>query len=390
MERLPIAVLSAAFLFNLGQGVLRPSLPLYLQHVFAARYRMVTVIPTVFGAGKWVASLPTGHRLDRLGRRPLMVGGLLVIAVSDVASMLTSEYTVFLGLRALAGAGWAMFATVATTTVLDPRASKGRGRAVSALMMSETLGLLLGSAGGGWLYQAAGVGSPFLFEAACMVLASAVLMRSVLPAVPLRSTAGPPTAARLGTALRIPGVLLSAFTNAALVAVQTGLIVFLLPLYLVNRAGLTPGTVGMIVSLGVLGRLVALAWGGGMSDRANRERLLGAGLLAYGVLIAGVIMLAHPIALALWSLAIGGVAGLVAPQPTALIGDQVPPELHGVAIGWLRTITDTGQILGPLAMGALADAIDLSTPFVVGAALLIATAWPHRRRSGTIPTSATS
>ena len=390
MERLPIAVLSAAFLFNLGQGVLRPSLPLYLQHVFAARYRMVTVIPTVFGAGKWIASLPTGHLLDRLGRRPLMVCGLLIIAASDVGSMLTSEYTVFLGLRALAGAGWAMFATVATTTMLDPRASKGRGRAVSALMMSETLGLLLGSAGGGWLYQAAGVGSPFLFEAACMVLGSAVLMRSVLPTGPLRSTASPSTAARLGTVLRIPGVLVIAFTNAALVAIQTGLLVFLLPLYLVNRVGVTPGTVGMIVSLGVLGRLVALAWGGGMSDRADRARLLGAGLLAYGVLIAGVILLTHPIALALWSLAIGGVAGFVAPQPTALIGDRVPADLHGVAIGWLRTITDTGQILGPLAMGALADAMDLSTPFVAGAALLIATAWPYRRRSGTIPTSATS
>jgi MFS family permease len=103
-----------------------------------------------------------------------------------------------------------------------------------------------------------------------------------------------------------------------------------------------------------------------------------------------VIVLTHPIALALWSLAIGGVAGFVAPQPTALIGDRVPPDLHGIAIGWLRTITDTGQILGPLAMGALADAIDLSIPFAVGGALLIATAGLYRRRRGTMPTSATS
>jgi MFS family permease len=389
MARLPIAVLGAAFLFNLGQGVLRPSLALYLQHVFAARYRMVTVIPTVFGAGKWAASLPSGHLLDRLGRRPLMVYGLLIIAASDIGSMLTSAYAVFLGLRALAGAGWAMFATVATTTMLDPRSSKGRGRAVSALMMSETLGLLLGSAGGGWLYQAASVGSPFLFEAGCMVLSSAVLMRSVSPPVPLPSAVGPRPGARLGTVLRTPGVLLIAFTNAALVAVQTGLLVFLFPLYLVNRAGATPAAVGMIVSLGILGRLVALAWGGGMSDRADRTRLLGAGLLGYGVLIAGVILLTHPIALGLWSLAVGGVAGFVAPQPTALIGDQVPPGLHGIAIGWLRTITDTGQILGPLAMGALADVMDLSTPFVAGAALLIATAWPYCRRSGIRPTSVT-
>jgi hypothetical protein len=47
----PNAVCVAAGLFNLGQGVLRPTLPLYLQLVFAASYRMVTLIPMVFGRG---------------------------------------------------------------------------------------------------------------------------------------------------------------------------------------------------------------------------------------------------------------------------------------------------------------------------------------------------
>ena len=67
--RVPIAVLAAAFLFNLGQGVLRPSMPLYLQRAFDANYRMVTLIPVVFGVGKWVASLPTGYLLSRSAGR---------------------------------------------------------------------------------------------------------------------------------------------------------------------------------------------------------------------------------------------------------------------------------------------------------------------------------
>ena len=52
-----VGVLATALLFNLGQGVLRPTMPLYLRHVFSANDRMVTAIPTVFGAGKWVARL---------------------------------------------------------------------------------------------------------------------------------------------------------------------------------------------------------------------------------------------------------------------------------------------------------------------------------------------
>jgi len=47
---------------------------------------------------------------------------------------------------------------------------------------------------------------------------------------------------------------------------------------------------------------------------------------------------------------------------------------QGVAIGWLRMMADSGHILGPAVMGALADAMDLSTPFLAGA-LLVALAW---------------
>lgn len=380
-QRVPLAVLAAAFLFNTGQGVLRPSMPLYLQHAFAANYRMVTLIPVVFGAGKWIASLPTGYFLDRIGRR-LMICGLLVVAFVDVASIATSRYTVFLGLRALGGVGWAMFATVATTAMVTLPAAQRRGRAVSALMMSETSGLLLGSAAGGWLYQGAGVESPFLFEAACMVVAAVAVGRWARLA-PDRAMASHRSRDRqvLGAVLRMPGVLLMGVTNAVLVAIQTGVIVFLFPLYVTTRSGVGAKAVGILVSLSVLGRLLALWLGGSVSDRWGRLRVLIPGLLVYAALLGSIALLTHPGALGVWSLAIGASAGLVASVPTALMSDQVPRPLQGVAIGWLRTITDSGQIVGPLVMGALADAVDLSAPFLLGAALLAAVAWWCGRRS---------
>jgi MFS family permease len=378
-------VLAATFLFNLGQGMLRPAMPLYLQQSFTANYRMVTLIPVVFGVGKWISSLPSGYLMGRLGRRPLMSFGLLLIAAIDVLSVATADYRVFLALRAVGGAGWAMFATVATTVAVGMAASERRGRAVSLLLMSETLGLLLGSTVGGWLYQGFGITSPFFLEAACMLVAAAVVARAVLP------EHVPPGARHshdwhiLATVLSTPGVVLMGLTSAVLIAVQTGVLVFLFPLYLVNQQHLEPSTVGALVSLTVLGRLVALWFGGSASDRFGRMRILAPGLLAYGVVLGSLTLFTYPLALGIWSAVVGTAAGIVMPLPTALIGDRVPPHLQGIAVGWLRTMTDTGHILGALVMGALADAVDIAAPFFWGAVMLFVVAWLCHRQTAMRP-----
>jgi MFS family permease len=371
----------ATFLFNLGQGILRPAMPLYLQRAFMANYRMVTLIPVVFGIGKWVTSLPSGYAMDRLGRRVVMILGLLVIVLIDILSVVTADYRVFLALRTLGGAGWAMFGTVATTITVGGRASERRGRAVSLLLMSETLGLLVGSSAGGWLYQGLGAASPFFLEAACLLVASVVLARAVLPE-PARSRA--PVAAAsdrhaLRMVLRTPGVVLMGVTNAALIATQIGVMVFLFPLYLANIRNVGAGMIGSFVSLTVLGRLVALWLGGSASDRWGRLPVLSTGLLVYALVLGGLVLVVRPVALAGWSVVLGAAAGFVMPLPTALVGDRVPAHLQPVAIGWLRMMTDTGHVLGPLLTGALADTVDLTLPFISAAVVLgIVALWCHR------------
>ncbi|MGH7354483.1 MAG: MFS transporter [Candidatus Rokuibacteriota bacterium] len=373
-------MLAAAFLFNLGQGVLRPSLPLYLQQFFGANYRMVTLIPVVFGAGKWAASLPTGYLLDRLGGRRLMVTGLFVIAACDIASVMAPVYSTFLGVRGVAGMGWAMFGVVATTTMVDRGA--GRGRAISLLLMSETLGLLLGSVVGGWIYQRVAMASPFVFEAACMLVAAAVVgWRTATPEPRAEPVAVTRDRRLLRGVVRTPGVLLASLTNAALTAVQTGVLVFLFPLYLAEQGGLRPETVGYVVGLGVLGRLGALWLAGRVSDHRDRLRMLGLGLLGYGVLLGSLAFVTDPLLLGLWSFMIGGGAGFVAGLPTAIIGDRVAAPLHGIAIGWLRTVTDAGMLLGPVLMGAFADAVHLTTPFLFAAVLMCVLAGCCRRHA---------
>ncbi len=379
----PFAVLAAAFLFNLGQGVLRPSLPIYLQHTFGASYRMVTVIPTLFGAAKWTARLPSAYLQERWGRTPVMALGLLLIACSDVASVMTGHYGVFLGWRTVAGIGWALFGTVATTTIVSRPAGERRGRAISALLISESLGLLVGSAAGGSLYQNVGLASPFFFEAACMVVAATTIVwwaRAGVEGSTMATRAGR-TWQVMGAVLRVPTVLLMSLVGAALIAIQTGLLVFLYPLYLVERGQLAPQMVGHLVSLSVAGRLGGLWLGGRMSDRVDRMVVLAVGLVGYGAIVAGVPAMTHPGVLAGWSVWIGAGGGVVAGLPTAIVADRVGPPAQALAIGCLLTAMDTGMLIGPLVMGELAHAIDLSAPFLFAGMLLGALAWWCRRQA---------
>jgi MFS family permease len=143
--------------------------------------------------------------------------------------------------------------------------------------------------------------------------------------------------------------------------------------------------VGVLTSVSIVGRLVALWFGGGLSDRWGRMRVLFAGLLGYAAVFGSVPFVTDPTLLGIWSFALGAMAGFVAPLPTAVIGDQVMPARHGLAIGWLRTMTDSGQILGPLIMGAVADAAGLSAPFHLGTVLLVAMAWQCRRHASLAP-----
>jgi len=226
---------------------------------------------------------------------------LILIALADLASAMTAAYGVFLSLRALGGVGWAAFSTAATTTMVDQTAR--RGRAVSRLLMSETSGLLLGCTTGGWLYQGVSVVSPFVFEATCMLVAVAAFAIEPTSA----STASPRSAASfarldwrlLRAVLRIPGVLLMSLCNAVLIGIQTGVLVFLFPLYLVEQGGLRPEMVGLFVSLSVLGRLLGLWLAGNASDRWGRERVLVPGLLVYAALLGSLPLVTHLVALEL-------------------------------------------------------------------------------------------
>jgi predicted MFS family arabinose efflux permease len=218
-----------------------------------------------------------------------------------------------------------------------------------------------------------------------MVVAAIVVGAFGLPAAPSRAPHDrtPSETPALRDIIRVPRVMLVCVVNAAVMGVQTGVLVFLFPLYLVARGHFAPRAVGSLIALGVVGRVLALWLGGGVSDRHDRLSVLALGLVGFGIVLVTLPVVRDPWLLGMWSVLIGAGGGFVAGLPTAIIGDRIDPSMHGVAIGCLRTVTDTGMLIGPLVMGPLADAFGLEAPFVVAAILMGALAWACRRQAVT-------
>ena len=79
----PLLVMIACIM--MGSGLVAPILSLYAQ-TFGVAGALVGTLITVFGIGRLLANLPSGYLSQRYGRRPLLVGGPLIVAAASVGA----------------------------------------------------------------------------------------------------------------------------------------------------------------------------------------------------------------------------------------------------------------------------------------------------------------
>lgn len=137
---------------------------------------------TVFALGNAVAQQATGRVVDDRGRRPVLLTGLLVAGVANLAFGWSTTVPVFLGLSALAGIGAAMIAPASQAVLADVigRERTG-GQALSTYSMASDSGSIAGSLAAGAVADAFGFGWAF-------ALTGMVLLVSILPWLRVKET----------------------------------------------------------------------------------------------------------------------------------------------------------------------------------------------------------
>ncbi|HVI84950.1 MAG TPA: MFS transporter, partial [bacterium] len=170
-----LRVASVVGVAELGFATVVPLLPLYLKERLGASAALVGAVVATFAAVETIFKTTWGSLADRVGRRPVIVSGLLLSSTAPIIMTILRSAWLFIPLRLVDGMGSAALWPVAAASIADKAAGAQRATAMGALNMFFLSGLALGPALG--LYVSAFLGGYTFgfFLASALLLTAAAL-----------------------------------------------------------------------------------------------------------------------------------------------------------------------------------------------------------------------
>nr|WP_043217664.1 MFS transporter [Streptomyces sp. 351MFTsu5.1] len=308
-----------------------------------------------------------GSLADRIGARPVLLGGLVAFAAASALYVVADSPGRLWAARLGQGAAASAFSPSASALVARLNPTAGHGRAFGSYGFCKSVGYTLGPLLGGVLVWAGGLR---LLFAVLAVLGAAVAVWAAV-AVPVVPPLPKARQTVLDLARRLADPVFLAPT-AALAGATAALSVGVGFLPVSGRAaGL--GTVATGAAVSVLAACAAV-----VQPRAGRALDEGR-LTARSGLLAGLLVTAAGLACArLPGLAgvlcaaalIGAGTGLITPLGFATLASSTPPERLGQTMGSAELGRELGDAGGPLLVAAVATATTLTYGYAVLAVLL--------------------
>lgn len=362
-----VVLLLSSCLSVLGAVLLAPVLPA-IQNAFAGTPGVATLTPVVLTVPALVIGLTAplaGRIIDRLGRKRLLVGALLVYAFVGTAPLWLPSLELIVASRVLVGLTEAAIMTCCTTLLADYFHGAQRQRYFGLQVVYTTVAATVFFAVGGllgangwrtpfWLYA---VSLPLAFLAARHIWQPLAQPRAKLPALPWRTLLVPVGVSLVG-----------------------GLVFYVLIVelsYVLDRIGVTStATIGAVSAIGSLATAIAAAVYARVA-RFGPAITVPAAFVLCGLGILG-LALAGTVPVAAVSAVIAGLGnGLMLPALLTWALGSLTFEQRGRGTGIWTSAVFIGQFACPLAVLALAGAFGgLSAALLaVGAvALLVALA----------------
>ena len=372
-ERRAIAGLAGLYATRmLGLFMVLPVLALYADELAGATPLLIGLALGVYGLTQAVLQIPFGLLSDRLGRKPVIAGGLLLFAVGSIVAASADTIGEVIAGRCLQGSGAVAAAIMAL--LADQTREQVRTAAMATIGLSIGVAFAVAMVLGPWLAAAFGLSAVFWFTALLAALGLLVLWKLVPPAprrlrhrdvgIDRRQLATILTRADLWrldlSIFALHLVLMAIFVAVPFRLVEAGIAA--------ERHGLTYLAIMALAFVGMV-PLIILA--------EKRQRMKGMSLAAIAgitVSLAGLAGFDSGWSLLAWLLLFFVAFNLLEAMLPSMISKLAPAGAKGTAMGVYSTSQFLGAFLGGVLGGFLAQHWGLSAVFV-GSAVLAAIWW---------------
>lgn len=365
------------FLMSLCQGIVVLIIPLYALDLGASA-AITALVFSLRGLGNMTADIPAGWATGKFGDKIVMVCSVTLMLASALAASQASE-TWQLGLAAFAfGAAVASWLLSRLTYVSQAVPAHQRGKAISTMAGMQRVGNFIGPATAGVVAQFYGFEVVFFGVAVIAAIALLIVITSV------KSNNKSVSTQHHGLLRMLPGIL----TKHKRVFLTAGFAIWCLTLVRATRSlmlpvwgdaiGLDTASIGFVVSLSAGIDMLMFPIAGVVMDNYGRRpaAMMCTGLLSLGLL--GIPFSYDFLTMTIAAMVAGLGNGLGSGINMTLGSDFAPPDQRGEFLGVWRLLSDTGSLLGPMAVGVTASALTLSGAFYLSAtvgALGVLTVW---------------
>jgi MFS family permease len=175
------AACQAGLVNNLNDGMAWGLLPLYYAGA-GLSIAQIGVLAAAYPAVWAVGQIGTGALSDRIGRKPLIVVGMLLQAAAIGVIAAGSSFAVWLVAALVLGLGTALVYPTLIATVADVAEPAWRGSAIGVYRLWRDLGFAIGAIVAGLIADAAG------FASAILVIAALTAISGVIVLIRMRET----------------------------------------------------------------------------------------------------------------------------------------------------------------------------------------------------------
>lgn len=349
-------------------GLIIPVMPSYLK-TFGAAGQVLGFIIAVIAFAQFIFSPIAGNLSDRLGRKNLIIFGLLVNGLSQIGFGLSTELWMLFVCRFFTGVGSAFIVPPVMAYVADITTNAERGKAMGLIGASISLGFMIGPGIGGFLSNVS-LHFPFYFAGSATIIAS-ILSFIILPYVkPVieGKVKGDNLFKQMAHSFKT-----SYFVLLIVVFVFSfGIANFqsTLTMFLTYKFNFTPNDIAIVMTVGGFVGVVVQGFAlNKLFDVFGEMKIILFGLLVAAISLFGMLFVSSFFIIILVATIFSTSTTLIRPAVNTLISKTAGDE-QGYAAGMNNSYMSLGNMIGPALAGTLFD-WHMNIPFTFGSIILI-------------------